>query len=98
MGQFIEVHSTKYQIVYDRLLNRYFNNEKLYRYIEIKNFIKAECGLKKCLETFLKDKQFNKINWGLEAKKDRLTNEKTQLKEIKEIKQKIKYLVHRYKK
>jgi nucleoside-diphosphate-sugar epimerase len=97
LKQFIDIHPAEYQILYDRLFNRIFNNDKLSRYFKIEEFVEAECGLRKCLEIFLSKKQFNNINWQFEAKKDRLTNEYTPLKEIKGIKQKIKYLFYIYK-
>jgi len=86
----------KYQILYDRLFNRYFDNSKIKKYINTTIFTKIEDGLKICLEEFLKKPEFLQIDWKKEALKDRKTKEFTSLKEIHRYKQKIKYLIFRY--
>jgi nucleoside-diphosphate-sugar epimerase len=86
----------KYQILYDRLFNRYFDNSKIKKYINTTNFTKIEDGLKICLEEFLKKPEFLQIDWKKEALKDRQTKEFSSLKEIHGYKQKIKYLIFRY--
>jgi len=86
----------KYQILYDRLFDRKFDNTKINRFINTKDFIQVEDGLKKCIETFLDNPSFFDINWKNEAIKDRYARETTPLKEIGGFKQKIKYLVFRY--
>ena len=96
LQSFIECTPRKYQICYDRLFNRRFNNSKISRYLNTDKFIKAEAGLKKCLEDFLANPSFNGINWKLEAWRDRQAGELTPLKEIQGIKQKVKYLFFRY--
>jgi nucleoside-diphosphate-sugar epimerase len=96
LQSFIKCTPRKYQIYYDRLFDREFNNSKISRYLNVDNFTKAEVGLKKCLEDFLVNPSFNSINWKLEALRDRQTRERTRLKEIQNIKQKAKYLFFRY--
>jgi len=63
---------------------------KISRYLNTDSFAKAEVGLKKCLEDFLVNSSFNSINWKLEALRDRQARERTPLKEIQGIKQKVK--------
>ncbi|WP_321479845.1 NAD-dependent epimerase/dehydratase family protein [uncultured Bacteroides sp.] len=93
---FIEIHPAKYQIIYDRLYDRQFDNSKISQYLDLNDFSSIEIGIKKCLESFFKNRKFNNINWVLEAKKDKLVGERTPLKEILRIKQKMKYLLYRY--
>lgn len=88
-------HPATYQIQYDRLYNREFNNEKIGRYIDVFNFTSINEGLKVCLEEFIKQPSFKQINWRAEALKDRKTKEFAKLSEIKGFKQKVKYLLYR---
>ena len=88
-------HPATYQIKYDRLFNREFNNEKIGRYINVSNFTSTNDGLKACLEEFIKQPSFKQINWRAEALKDRKTKEFAKLSEIKDVKQKVKYLLYR---
>jgi nucleoside-diphosphate-sugar epimerase len=92
----LDVKSAKYQVKYDRLYNRSFNNLKIKQYLNTETFTKTRDGLVKCLEEFLKTSEFKPINWRNEALKDRQTKEFTKLKEIPKIKQKVKYIIYRY--
>lgn len=87
----------KYQIMYDRLYNRRFNNQKINRYIDTSDFIAPEQGLAECLQHFLNTKKiiFNSINWREEACKDNILSERTPYSEIPGMKQKIKYFIFR---
>ena len=96
LQSFIKCSPRKYQIYYDRLFNRTFDNSKISRYLNTDDFTKVEVGLKKCLADFMVNPIFNDINWKLEALKDRQAGEHTSLKEIQGIKQKVKYLFFRY--
>jgi hypothetical protein len=84
----------KYQICYDRLFDRKFNNSKIEEYYEFS--LSIEEGLSTTIAKFFQDPKFEGINWKAEAIKDRYCKESAALKEIKEIKQKVKYLVFRY--
>lgn len=86
----------KYQVIYDRLFDRIFDNTKIDKVINIKEFLSVEVGLEKCLRSFLENPEFKAINWKLEAIKDRYTTERTPLKEISGVKQKMKYIINRY--
>jgi len=96
MSEFSTWNPGKYQIIYDRLYDRKFDNTKINEFINTSEFIDAKEGLKKCLKTFIKNSKFNAIGWKNEANKDKYTKEITPLSEIKEIKQKIKYIIFRY--
>lgn len=93
---FMEFKPAKYQIMYDRMFNRRFDNSKISRYVEIKKLRLINEGLNHCIESFLKDPKFDSINWTQEALKDRQTNERASLKEIPGLKQKFRYLMIRY--
>ncbi len=86
----------KYQVIYDRLFDRKFDNRKINTFINTEEFVNVQVGIRKCLKSFLKNPEFNSINWKQEAIKDRYVNEKTPLKEISGFKKKIKYIINRY--
>jgi hypothetical protein len=96
MNKFFEIHPSKYQIEYDRLYNRRFDNSKINKFVNTKSFLTTKNGLEKCLNVFLQNPNFKNINWKLEALKDKQAKEKTPLNEITGVKQKIKYLLFRY--
>lgn len=96
IDSFMRWKPSKYQIIYDRLYNRCFDNTKISKFINTSDFINIDIRLKECLEKFLKSPNFASINWKIEALKDRITNEHASLWEIKGLKQKIKYLMFRY--
>lgn len=87
---------SKYQITYDRLYDRKFDNAKINKVFNTEEFLHVDIGLRKCLKSFLENPRFNIIDWKQEAIKDRYTNEKTPLSEIKGLKSKIKYVLFRY--
>lgn len=95
LDNFLSYHPATYQIKYDRLFNRKFDNEKIGNYIDVDDFTSTEEGLKVCLEEFLKNPSFDLINWTVEALKDRKTKEFANLSEIQGLKQKVKYILYR---
>jgi nucleoside-diphosphate-sugar epimerase len=96
MSDFSTWNHGKYQIVYDRLYDRKFDNTKIDQFINTNEFIDAKEGLKKCLKTFIQNPKFKAISWRNEAQKDRFTKERTPLSEISGIKEKVKYILFRY--
>ncbi len=85
-----------YQVIYDRLFDRRFDNTKINAFIKTDRFMAVEDGLKMCLSEFIQKPQFLSISWRKEAIKDRFTHEKTPLKEIPGFKNKLKYVIYRY--
>lgn len=87
-----------YQVHCDRMYNRIFNSEKIHMAIEeTSDFIEIGEGLRTCLREFLSgDHKFTYRDWKIEAVFDRLCGERTSVKKISGIKNKIKYLVYRY--
>ena len=96
LPDFLTWNPAKYQILYDRLFDRRFNCTKINNIINTEEFVDLQSGLRKCLNDFLDNPEFIRVNWKKEAQKDRFVNEKAALKEIIGIKQKFKYLVYRY--
>lgn len=93
-----KVTNRKEQIKYDRLYDRKFDNSKICSIdplmIDAK---KPEDGLKECLLRFINNgAKFDKIDWKFEGYADKITKEKTRLKEIKGVKNLLKYLIARY--
>lgn len=88
-------HPATYQIKYDRLFNRKFDNNKIGKYIDVADFSSSYEGLELCLKDFIKHPTFKKINWRAEALKDRKTKEYANLCEIQGFKQKVIYLLFR---
>jgi len=88
--------SLKYQIVYDRLYDRRFDNSKIAQHTDIAGFTKTGTGLRCCLGEFLKNPVFKSISWEAEALKDRQAKEHTPLYEIQNMRQKGRYLMARY--
>ena len=93
---FLKIKNAEYQIKYDRLFNREFDNRKINQFIDISSFHDLGNGLRGCIENFLENPQFKSINWVSEAKKDKYTGENTNLNEIPSWKLKVKYLLYRY--
>lgn len=88
----------KYQVKYDRLYNRIFDNSFITELSKNSiSYISIEKGLEKCLTEFLRGKRnFREIDWLFEGFADKITEEKINLKEILGIKNQIKYLIGRY--
>mgnify|MGYP001006295150 FL=1 len=87
----------RYQVIYDRLYNRDFDNTKESQFVSLDDFIKVKDGLSRCLSNFIDmGAPFKSIGWKQEAIKDKLAQETTPLKEISSIKDKLIYLWTRY--
>jgi len=96
LDEYFSWNPGKYQIIYDRLFDRRFDNTKINQITNTDDFVSVEEGIRKCLTTFLKNPEFETINWESEALKDKIIKEKTPLQEINGLKQKIKYILFRY--
>lgn len=97
LESFFVWRKSKYQVIYDRLFNRTFNNQKINRFIDTSTFISPQQGLEQCLSHFLDNKpySFKSIDWREEALKDRAIRECTNISEISGIKQKFKYQLYK---
>ena len=86
----------KYQVKYDRLFNRTFDNGKIGRFIDTDCFVKPKEGLRTCLEQFVGHPLFRGIDYGAEGRNDRLTHDRMPLREIDTLKHKVKYVLYKY--
>lgn len=85
-----------YQVIYCRYFNRTFDNSKIAHYCDVNSFTSPQKGLAECLEQFLLNPKFNRIDWLTEAINDRASNERTPLSEIPTITDKVYYTIYRY--
>ena len=69
----------KYQVKYDRLFNRAFDNSKISCFVDTSTFVKPQDGLRNCLKHFVEYPTFRGVNYGEEAKLDRFTGERISL-------------------
>ena len=98
LDEFTRWRKGRYQIVYDRLYHREFDNKKINQFIDTAGFVSPLLGLKDCLETFLQNTPyaFGDINWRAEAIKDLRLRENSSLSEIPGSKNKLKYIIFRH--
>lgn len=92
---FLTWKRSKYQVIYDRLFNRKFDNKKILDYTKDFEFSEIEKSLEKSLITFLKKPSFKYLYIEQEALKDKYTKQRTPLREFKGIKNKLKYFYYR---
>ena len=88
----------KYQIYFDRLYNRKFDNSKINKACG-KNisYTSLEDGIRNSLVTFIdEERKFLSYPIKTEAYFDKITKENTPLKEFKSNKDRLKYFVYRY--
>ncbi len=94
---FIWIHNGKYQIIYDRMYDRIFDNSKINNFCDSSLFLTPEIGLRNCLGAFMDEKRsFVAHGYGGEGKKDKITREFWDLSTIDGYQAKIKYLVRRF--
>lgn len=96
VNDFYKCHPAKYQIKYDRLFDRKFDNCKINEFINVSEFADVHLALQQGLGSFLSNQRFKAINWQAEAKKDKACGVVASLKEIPTFKKKIRYLLSRY--
>lgn len=96
LEQFLKNTKGKYQVLYDRLYHRKFDNSKIGQFVDTSSFVTVDSGLAYCLETFLKKPKFKYISGKTEALRDRVTGERTPLSQLIGIRQKLAYIYVRY--
>lgn len=84
----------RYQVMYGRYFDRYFDNSKISEFIDTTQFEDPKQGLRDCLTKFLKDPKFMGTDWPVEAMNDRVSGCFTPLSKIKGAR-KIQYLCYR---
>lgn len=89
---FHEMYSGKYQINYDRLYDRVFDNSKISQFVDTKKFLSPEEGLEKSLREFIKNGgHFDFVSWASEGFADRISGEHYSLLKIQGLKNKLRY-------
>lgn len=86
----------EFQVKWDRLYNRKFDNTKIKQFIDTSSFQPLRLSLTSCVSKFISDPRFKPINWQYEAIKDRLADTRASISEINSIKQVIKYYLIKY--
>ncbi len=84
------------QVKYDRMYNRMFDNSKISRFINTSTFKPTLQALSDCIDAFVKHPEFQYVDGGSEAYKDRLAHEITPVTQIPGGWQKVKYLLVRF--
>ena len=91
--------STMYQVKYDRLFDREFDNSKILEIAPDLQFVSPYIGLSQCIKSFVdmyKKDYYPKISYMKEAYMDKLAGEHIRIKDIKKFKHKILYILCRY--
>ena len=91
-----DVMGNKYQVIYDRLFDRRFDNSKFLRAAGECEFILPEIGLERCLGEFLEKPVFREAQLKAFAYMDKITGERTSLSHFIGLNSKIKYAIGRY--
>lgn len=91
-----EVIGNKYQVIYDRLFDRRFDNAKFLKVVGEFEFHSPEIGLEICLREFLKEPKFYELPLVICSYMDRIARDYTPLSQIDGIKNKLKYAIGRY--
>lgn len=87
-------YGINYQLEYDRMFDRTFTCNKSLIYGG--EFIDIDKGFRISLQNFVKNPQYNYINWMQEAVFDRIAADKHSMREIPTLKNKLCYLLIRY--
>lgn len=87
-----------YQVRYDRMLDRKFDNANIGQFLDISSFLSINEGIRKSLSAFLDSNTLLKfpLNPAHEAKYDRITGERMPLKNFRSRKDRLIYLQQRY--
>ena len=94
-----EAMGNKYQVIYDRLFDRRFDNTKFLQAVGECEFESSEIGLEKCLRAFLERPKFREMPVRAYAYMDKITGGHTPLSQFwggEKMKNKIKYVIGRY--
>ena len=85
-----------YQLKYDRLYNRKFDNKKINTLCELYTYHNSS-ELARCLRDFVNgDREFRSVNWACQARLDSISGEHHPLSDIPKMHNRIKYIIIRY--
>lgn len=86
----------KYQIIYDRLFDRVFDNSKLLSIAPTLSFIRPKEGLRSCIKAFVNSGEPLTFSGAREGILDRLSGERMRICRLQGTKERIKYILCRY--
>lgn len=86
----------KYQVKYDRLFNRSFDNSAIGNFIDVSEFSDPKDKLVECLRVFLQKRNFRSISWSIEAENDRITREYARIGDFNSFREFSVYFLCRY--
>lgn len=96
MKTFQNVHKGYYQIHFDRMYNRIFDNTKINQYMDTCSFLDPYNGLRKSLEYYITHSSYSRRHrYGSEGHNDFVTKEFWSISDIKGLDNKLKYLIRR---
>lgn len=87
--------NNKYQILYDRMFDRKFDNSKISKYTRKSSFLGIEDGLTNCIADFLNNPVFLYEEYKFDGVIDGYTKDYSRLRKIPGIKNKARYLIGR---
>lgn len=96
VGEATKVSLNKGKVLYDRIYNRIFCNDKISGLCDCNSFISVKEGLPLCMGEFLENPTFQNINWTTQARLDRITKECVHWHEIPDFHSKLEYFIVRY--
>lgn len=85
----------RYQVMYDRIYNRRFDNSKLMSVIGSYTFTSPRVGLKHCIEAFLQNQRYGIPSAEIEGTNDHYSNDWTSLREFDGWKSQMGYIMFR---
>lgn len=86
---------SEYQVKYDRLYHRRFDNSNIMNDVSLMSFSRLEYSINKAIAEMIHHPSFGSIDFNREAMKDRLTGEWTNIFVIPGVRTKLKYLLIR---
>lgn len=85
----------KYQIKYDCNLDRIFDDSKINSVVNEKiSYIKFSEGCEKCINKFLDNQSWRRINWKLNFWMNKISHEKIAIWDVKGKKEKLRFIKH----
>lgn len=96
LDDYLQWSGGKYQVKYDRLFDRVFDNGKIREFVDTESFITIEDGISQCLNEFFRHPAFLPINWQAEAIKDRFAGQLAPPWEVKGFHNKRTYYSRRF--
>lgn len=92
----LQLSYRKWQVIYDRLFNRRFDNSKISHFVDTGKFTRTDEGLRACIRSFVEKPRFKNPDWRIQAEYDRISGCLAKPKEFKDIRLYIRYMAYRF--